>query len=195
MKLGQTPSQTVGPYFAYGLTPEQYLYSFRSAFTPVLVRDDTPGTLIEIVGQVLDGAGNPIGDAMIEIAHADASGRFVSTLEAVAASGFTGFGRCGTGTDPQHCYRFRTIKPAACAADEAPYVNVIVTMRGMLVHAFTRLYFEDEAQANAQDAVLQSVPAERRDTLIARRQAREGQLAYRFDIHMQGDRETVFFDL
>lgn len=195
MKLGQTPSQTVGPYFAYGLTPEQYLYDFRSAFRPVLVRDDTPGTVIEITGQVIDGAGNPINDAMIEIAHADANGRFVSTLQDVAATGFTGFGRCGTGTDAQNRYSFRTVKPAACGPDEAPYVNVIVTMRGMLVHAFTRMYFEDEAQANANDPVLQSVPAERRDTLIARREAREGRIVYRFDIHMQGERETVFFDL
>ncbi|GAA5236038.1 protocatechuate 3,4-dioxygenase subunit alpha [Verticiella sediminum] len=195
MKLGQTPSQTVGPYFAYGLTPEQYLYDFRSAFTPVLVRDDTPGTPIEITGQVIDGAGKPINDAMLEIAHADASGRFVSSLQEVEASGFTGFGRCGTGTDAQNRYRFRTIKPAACGEGEAPYVNVIVTMRGMLVHAFTRMYFEDEAQANAQDPVLQSVPGERRETLIARREAREGRIVYRFDIHMQGERETVFFDL
>ncbi len=195
MSFGQTPSQTVGPYFAYGLTPEQYHYSYPSAFHPVLVRDDTPGTLIEITGRVFDGAGNPVGDAMIEIAHADASGAFVSTLQDVERTGFTGFGRCGTGTDAANRFVFRTVKPGACGPDEAPYVNVIVTMRGLLVHAFTRIYFEDDAQANARDAVLNSVPAERRDTLIARREAREGRIAYTFDIHMQGDKETVFFDL
>lgn len=195
MKLGQTPSQTVGPYFAYGLTPEQYLYNFRSAFGPALVREDTPGTLIEITGRVFDGAGNVVGDAMIEIAHADAQGKFVDTLQEVERTGFAGFGRCGTGTDADNRFSFRTVKPGACGPDQAPYVNVIVTMRGMLLHAFTRIYFEDEAAANAKDAVLASVPAERRDTLIARRQAREGRIAYTFDIHMQGDRETVFFDL
>lgn len=195
MTLGQTPSQTVGPYFAYGLTPEQYLYNFRSAFRPVLVRDDTPGTLIEIRGRVFDGAGNPVGDAMIEIAHAAADGTFVDSLQEVERTGFTGFGRCGTGTDAANRFYFQTVKPGACGPDEAPYVNVIVTMRGMLVHAFTRIYFDDEAEANAKDAVLASVPAERRDTLIARREAREGRITYTFDIHMQGDRETVFFDL
>ena len=195
MKLGQTPSQTVGPFFAYGLTPEQYLYDFRSAFKPVLVREDTPGTHIEITGQVIDGAGNPVSDAMVEIAHADADGKFVTSLADIDKTGFTGFGRCGTGTDAQNRFAFRTIKPGACAQGEAPYVNVIVTMRGMLVHAFTRIYFGDEAAANANDPVLASVPAERRDTLIAKREGREGQIVYRFDIRMQGDAETVFFDL
>lgn len=195
MKLGQTPSQTVGPYFAYGLTPEQYLYNFRSVFTPVLVQDDTPGTLIEITGQVLDGEGKPINDAMLEISHADASGKFVSTVDEVQTSGFTGFGRCGTGTDVGNRYRFRTIKPGATSAGEAPYVNVIVTMRGMLVHAFTRIYFSDEAEANARDAVFNSVPAERRNTLIAQRQDLNGRILYHYTIRMQGDEETVFFDL
>ncbi len=195
MKLGQTPSQTVGPYFAYGLTPEQYLYDFPSLFPPVLVRPDTPGEVIQITGQVLDGAGNPINDAMLEIAHADAQGKFVTSPEQVEASGFTGFGRCGTGTDPQNRYTFHTIKPGATNASEAPYVNVIVSMRGMLVHAFTRIYFDDETAANEKDAVLNSVPAERRQTLIARREERKGRVVYHFDLHMQGDHETVFFDL
>lgn len=195
MKHGQTPSQTVGPYFAYGLTPEQYLYNFRSAFTPVLVQDNTPGTLIDITGQVLDGAGNPVNDAMLEIAHADASGKFICTLDDIHASGFTGFGRCGTGADVHHRYRFRTIKPGAVNPDEAPYVNVIVTMRGMLAHAFTRIYFSDEADANARDAVLNSVPAERRNTLIAQREDLDGRIVYHYTIRMQGAQETVFFDI
>jgi len=195
MKLGQTPSQTVGPYFAYGLTPEQYLYNFRSAFTPVLVQDNTPGTLIEITGQVLDGEGNPVNDAMLEISHADASGKWVSTLEDVQSSGFTGFGRCGTGADVHNRYRFRTIKPGALNADEAPYVNLIVTMRGILVHAFTRIYFSDEAEANARDAVLNSVPTDRRNTLIARREDLDGRILYHYTIRMQGSEETVFFDI
>lgn len=195
MKLGQTPSQTVGPFFAYGLTPQQYCYDFRSVFPPVMVRPDTPGTFIEITGQVLDGEGKPIDDAMIEIAHADANGKFVTSVEEVEKTGFTGFGRCGTGTDPENRFFFYTIKPGACSEGEAPYINAIVTMRGMLVHAFTRIYFDDESAANAKDPVLQSVPAERRDTLIAKREERGGRVIYRFDIRMQGDHETVFFDL
>src|SRR5690606_18830794 len=111
------------------------------------------------------------------------------------ASGFTGFGRCGTGTDPQNRYRFHTIKPGAVSADEAPYINVIVTMRGMLLHTFTRIYFSDEAEANARDAVLNSVPAERRNTLIAQRKDVGGRVVYEFTIRMQGDQETVFFDI
>ena len=88
-----------------------------------------------------------------------------------------------------------TIKPGANAAGEAPHIQVIVAMRGMLLHAFTRIYFADEAEANARDAALQSVPAERRDTLLARRNEEGGRVVYRFDIHMQGPRETVFFDV
>jgi protocatechuate 3,4-dioxygenase, alpha subunit len=192
--LGQTPSQTVGPYFAYGLTPRQYFYDHGSAYTPVLAQPKAEGEHITVTGRVLDGAGQPVNDAMIEIAQLDAQGREVTSAEQAKERGFTGFGRCGTGTDPQLRFTFTTVKPGA-AAGEAPHIDVIVFMRGMLSHAFTRLYFDDEAAANAKDAVLQSVPAERRATLVARREVQPGGVVYHFDIHMQGDRETVFFDL
>lgn len=192
--LRQTPSQTVGPYFAYGLTPEQYGYAFRSLFTAQLARPDTPGEHITLAGRVLDGPGNPVNDAMIEIVHADAQGRLIESVEQRAqAGGFRGFGRVGTGTDGS--YAFATIKPGAIGADGAPHVAVIVTMRGLLNHVFTRIYFEDEAEANARDAVLTQVPAERRDTLIARRETLPAGTVYRLDIRMQGPQETVFFDL
>ena len=90
---------------------------------------------------------------------------------------------------------FHTVKPGAETAGEAPHINVIVTMRGLLLHTFTRIYFSDEADANAKDAVLQSVPADRRGTLIAERVAQNGAVRYLFDIRMQGDGETVFFDV
>jgi len=90
---------------------------------------------------------------------------------------------------------FHTVKPGAEAAGEAPHINVIVLMRGLLLHTFTRIYFSDEAEANAKDAVLDSVPAERRDTLIAKRSESGGAVTYRLDIHMQGPAETVFFDV
>src|SRR5690606_31283720 len=108
---------------------------------------------------------------------------------------FRGFGRVGTGTDPQNRYWFDTIKPGAIGDGQAPHINVVVMMRGLLSHVFTRIYFSDEAAANAADRVLGSVPADRRDTLIAMREEAPAGVIYRFDIRMQGDRETVFFDV
>ena len=194
MKLGQTPSQTVGPYFAYGLTPAQYGYAYRSAYGTALAEARTPGEPIVVTGRVLDGEGKPVDDAMIEIRHADAKGRYTESEEQVETTGFTGFGRCGTGTDRDNRFRFETIKPGSVAS-QAPHIDVIVTMRGILSHAFTRIYFDDEAAANARDEVLTSVPEERRPTLIARREALPGRTTYHFDIRMQGPQETVFFDL
>ncbi|VVE21663.1 protocatechuate 3,4-dioxygenase subunit alpha [Pandoraea soli] len=191
----QTPSQTVGPYFAYGLSPEQYRYDFKSAFTPVVALDRAEGEAIRVVGQVLDGAGQPINDALIEVMQADAAGRYVQSAEDIERTGFAGTGRCGTGTHAEHCFVFDTIKPGAAAPGEAPRIDVILTMRGLLNHLFTRIYFDDEAAANALDPVLQQVPAERRHTLIARREVSGGRVSYRFDIRMQGDEETVFIDL
>jgi len=191
-KLGQTPSQTVGPFFAYGLTPEQYGYAYRSSHGAVLWNEAVAGERIRISGRVLDGAGKPIEDAMIEIWQADATGRYA---DARRKDGFRGLGRCGTGTDPQRRFWFDTIRPGAAEAGAAPFINLIVLMRGMLVHAYTRLYFPDAAAANANDPVLLSVPTARRKTLVATRDRRANGTAYRFDIRMQGPRETVFFDV
>jgi protocatechuate 3,4-dioxygenase alpha subunit len=194
-QLKQTPSQTVGPFFAYGLTPTQYGYDLKSLFTPVLAQPHAQGEHIRITGQVFDGAGQPILDAIVEISQPDASGQPVTSVADAAAKGFTGFGRCGTGTLPQNHYLFETVKPGVAAPGQAPFINVCVTMRGLLVHTFTRIYFDDEAEANSRDAVLVSVPAERRATLIAKREMTGAGTVYRFDIHMQGENETVFFDL
>ena len=196
MTLKQTPSQTVGPYFAYGLTPEQYGYDFSSIADGDLTTAETQGERIRIEGRVFDGAGEPVNDAMIEIWQADARGRYAHPADERSSNEtFSGFGRTGTGTDPENRFIFRTIKPRAPGDGEAPHINVIVFMRGILSHAFTRLYFPDETEANAGDAVLNAVPADRRDTLVAEREDRSGETVYRFDIHMQGDRETVFFDV
>ena len=192
---GQTPSQTVGPYFAYGLVPSQYGYAFPSLFGADLAESRTPGLPIVIRGAVFDGQGAAIGDALIEIRHADAEGRYPATPAEVAANGFRGFGRMGTGTLPGHEFAFRTIKPGATPDGQAPHVDVIVMMRGLLVHAFTRLYFDDEPLANAADPVLSAVSSARRGTLLARREAMPGGVVYRFDIRMQGEGETVFFDV
>jgi protocatechuate 3,4-dioxygenase alpha subunit len=195
MKLTQTPSQTVGPYFAYGLTSEQYGYDFKSLFGPLLAQPQAEGEHIRLTGRVFDGDGVPINDAMLEIRQPDARGRFVASRAEAVASGFCGFGRCGTGTHPGLHYWFDTVKPGAAAPGEAPCIDVIVTMRGTLLHAFTRIYFDDEAEANARDPVLAAVPAERRATLIAKRQLEPGGVSYLFDVRMQGPKETVFFDL
>jgi protocatechuate 3,4-dioxygenase, alpha subunit len=187
--LGQTPSQTVGPFFAYALTPEQYGYAFSSIAGPDMADEAVAGARITLEGQVLDGKGAPITDAIVEIWQADATGRYLT--ESAGNSRFTGFGRCGTGTCAEGFYRFTTIKPGALSAGEAPHINIIITMRGLLLHVFTRAYFAGEA-ANAADPVLAQVPEERRGTLIANQTAPG---VWRFDIRMQGDDETVFFDL
>jgi protocatechuate 3,4-dioxygenase alpha subunit len=189
----QTPSQTVGPYFAYGLSPDQYGY--QQQLTGIAGSDmagaDVEGQRIRVEGQVFDGTGQPISDALIEVWQADAMGRYAHPADPRGSnSNFKGFGRCGTGTDPRNRFWFDTIKPGSAEDGAAPHLNVIVTMRGMLLHAFTRIYFSDEP-ANATDKVLALVPADRRDTLIAKH---AGGNLYRFDIYMQGERETVFFD-
>ena len=196
MRLKQTPSQTVGPFFAYGLTPEQYGYPFRSLAGPILVDSDTPGERIRITGRVLDGKGNPVPDAMIEIWQANAEGRYAHPADQRGSNvRFKGFGRCGTGTDPENRFAFETIKPGPIGDGQAPHVNVIVFMRGMLSHVYTRIYFADEGEANAHDRVLASIDEARRDTLIAAREMTPGGAVYRFDLHMQGPDETVFFDV
>ena len=196
MSPKQTPSQTVGPYFAYGLTPEQYGYDFASIAGGVLTDDDTEGVRIRIEGRVLDGEGVAVPDAMIEIWQADARGRYAHPADPRGANAaFGGFGRVGTGSDPQRRFVFATVKPGAPAEGQAPYINVIVFMRGLLSHAYTRLYFSDESEANAADPVLAAVPEERRGTLIAERAETPAGPVYRFDIRMQGEQETVFFDV
>ncbi len=193
--FGQTPSQTVGPYFAYGLTAAQYGYDFDQPFDSVVALEGASGERIRLEGRVIDGDGKPVNDALVEISHVDGEGRYPASVENAAAIGFRGFGRAGTGTDAQNRYVFQTVKPAAEAPGEAPHINVIVMMRGLLLHTFTRVYFSDEAAANAEDAVMQSVPEARRQTLVAERVEVGGAVTYRFDIHMQGAQETVFFDV
>ena len=186
---GQTPSQTVGPYFALGLTAEQYGYPHSSIAGNDLVRSDGIHQVITITGQVIDGEGTPIDDAMVEIWQADATGRYPN---AGSNTSFAGFGRCGTGLDDANRFSFRTIKPGAPGGGHAPHINVAVLMRGGLNHLFTRIYFPEDSKQHDADQILTAVPAERRHTLIA---ARDSDNAYRFDIHMQGEQETVFFDV
>jgi protocatechuate 3,4-dioxygenase alpha subunit len=192
---GLTPSQTVGPYFAYGLTPGGK-YEWNDAFSNDLVTPDATGDRIRIAGQVFDGDGAVIPDAMLEIWQADAQGRFADPQDkrALPNATFKGFGRCGTSAKGE--FSFDTIKPGIVpdpdGKPQAPHVLLAIYARGMLLHLYTRIYFDDEAERNAADPILALVPTERRATLIAKREA--GSATYRFDIHLQGDDETVFFD-
>ena len=199
MKRGQTPSQTVGPFFAYGLVPEQYNYAFASVADGNMVDDTTEGQRIRILGHVYDGAGDLVPDALIEIWQANAHGRYNHPADDrkdnLLDPNFRGFGRTGTGTTPDNRFVFNTIKPGSVDGEQAPHLNVIVLMRGMLLHAYTRIYFSDEGESNATDPLLSLVPEDRRGTLIATRDVELPGRVYRFDIHMQGDRETVFFDV
>jgi protocatechuate 3,4-dioxygenase alpha subunit len=193
---GITPSQTVGPFFAYGMTPNGK-YAWNDAFTNNLVTPDTIGDRIRIEGRVFDGDGQPVPDCMLEIWQADASGRFADPKDsrALPNSKFRGFGRCGT--DPNGDYAFDTIKPGSIpdpdGTPQAPHILLAIFARGMLLHNYTRIYLDTEA-ANAVDPVLALVPSERRATLIANH-APGGNAVYRFDIHLQGDHETVFFEI
>jgi protocatechuate 3,4-dioxygenase alpha subunit len=194
---GLTPSQTVGPFFKYGLTPNGQ-YAWNDAFTSNLLTPDTSGDRIRITGRVFDGDGQPVPDCMLEIWQADAQGRFADPQDkrALPNATFRGFGRCGT--DANGDYAFDTIKPGSVpdpdGKPQAPHILVAVFARGMLLHNYTRIYFDGEA-ANAGDPVLALVPPDRRPTLIASREAGNGNPVYRFDIRLQGDNETVFFDI
>ncbi len=200
----QTASQTVGPYFHYALTPEPY--GRTGIAGGVLASADTPGERVRIVGRVLDGAGQPVPDAMVEIWQANAAGRYnhpADTREEAALDpGFRGFGRLGT--DADGAFSFETIKPGPVPGRgntlQAPHINLILFARGMPDHAFTRIYFSDEATANRDDPVLTAVEAARRATLVATREETPGGpaspngIVYRLDIRLQGEAETVFFD-
>lgn len=188
-KLQQTPSQTIGPFFAYSLTAQQYGYNFNSIVNGSLIIDSAEGEQIFITGNIFDGEGNAIHDAMIELWQADANGNYQNQFK---TDGFKGFGRLGTGTEEDKSFTFKTIKPGS-VNNQAPHINVILFMRGSLHVLYTRIYFNDEL--NDHDPILVSVEPQRRDTLIAKRTEKEGKIFYHFDIHMQGEKETVFFDI
>jgi protocatechuate 3,4-dioxygenase alpha subunit len=165
----------------------------------VLTQPETAGERIRIEGHVLDGDGLPVPDAMVEIWQANAHGRYNHKADQGAAHldpTFLGFGRCGTAEDGS--YWFETIKPGRVTFYQeqlqAPHICVTVFSRGLLNHLVTRLYFEDE-QTNAVDPILRCVPDERRSTLLARRENIDETVVYRFEIIMQGEGETAFFNL
>jgi protocatechuate 3,4-dioxygenase alpha subunit len=196
--LGITPSQTVGPFYAYCLTPTKY--KLHEIFTNDLIVPGLEGEKIRIEGRVLDGDNVGIPDAMIEIWQADAKGGFGHARDHQGANtGFKGFGRVEP--DNEGKYHFLTIKPGRVKTPEgklqAPHIDVAVFARGMLKHLVTRIYFGDE-ESNKEDPVLAQVPADRRETLVAKPQGNGGEKVYRFDIRIQegaeGPLETQFFE-
>ncbi len=187
-----TSSQTVGPFFSPALLRED-------ARRQVLVQPETVGERIRIEGHVLDGDRLPVPDALIEIWQANAHGRYNHPADkgpALLDASFLGFGR--SGTENEGTYWFETIKPGPVPFDskqlQAPHISVTVFARGLLNHLVTRLYFADEP-ANAHDAVLLCVPESQRATLLAQRQQEGTHLVYRFNIILQGEGETAFFNV
>jgi protocatechuate 3,4-dioxygenase, alpha subunit len=186
VRLPETPSQTIGPFFAVGLL---------WADGPEVVGEGTPGATL-LTGRVVDGAGAPVGDALVETWQADPDGRFdhPDDPRGPAAAGFRAFGRCPT--DALGRWAIRTVKPGplptAGGGIEAPHINVSVFARGLLDRLVTRVYFPDEPEANAADPLLAGIQDPRaRASLIAVADGDE----LRFDIHLQGPHETTFLAL
>jgi protocatechuate 3,4-dioxygenase alpha subunit len=185
-ELGLTPSQTVGPYLSIGL--------LREVVTPEVVSRDDPRAIV-IRGRLLDGAGAPVPDGMIEVWQANEAGRYAHASdprdELSLEEGFLGFGR--SGTEEEGRFELVTLKPGVVPHPDgrlqAPHLVVGVFARGLLKRLATRMYFPDEERANAADPVLALLPPERRSTLVAIQD--DGFL--RFDIRLQGGAETVFF--
>ena len=181
--LKLTPSQTVGPFFTIGLSAVE---DHNPLGSPIGNTITGAGQEITLCGRILDGNGEPVVDALVEIWQADSNGTY-------AAEGFIGFARSDTSNNVDSSYSFTTIKPGAVNASDAPYISMIISMRGLLTHTYTRLYFSDEAQTNSNDPVLSQIPEGRRATLLAQRHGDDPIPSYQFDVRMQGDNETVFF--
>jgi len=203
----ETASQTAGPYVHIGLAPHAAGFDiFENNFGSVLVADGTKGQRIRIEGRVLDGIGTVLKDVLIEIWQANADGRYAHPGDRQSGKSldptFRGWGRSCTDFE-SGIYTFDTIKPGSVMGRDnrpmAPHINAWIVARGINLGLNTRIYFSDEAEANAKDPVLNVIEWEaRRKTLVAEkldRKADQGAVVYRFDIRLQGADETVFFDI
>ena len=198
-RLKESASQTAGPYVHIGLTPNfcDIKGVYAEDLGTAMVNDKTKGERITVKGRVIDGSGTPLRDALLEIWQADADGLYNSPSEMRGSADphFTGWGRCPTHMDTAE-YVFETIKPGRVPFKDgrkmAPHITFWVVARGINIGLQTRMYFGDEEQANAEDPILQRIEHKVRvPTLIA---TRDGD-TYTFDIHLQGEKETVFFDI
>jgi protocatechuate 3,4-dioxygenase alpha subunit len=189
MSLHASASQTIGPFFHIGLT---------ALNTDKLAPPGIAGERVTIQGRVLDGHGKPVSDAMIEVWQANAQGKYAhpdDPQDKTVEQGFKGFGRIPT--DDNGMFRFTTIKPGRVPGPgntlQAPHLVVSVFMRGLLKPLATRLYFPDEP-SNAEDPILKLVPADRRATLTARKVSGGAEPLFEWNVIVQGEGETVFFD-
>lgn len=193
MEYVPTPSQTVGPYFSLGLT--------QNHSVPCIAAAEASGERVWLQCRVMDGDGAPLNDAMIEIWQADSYGRYHHSPQSQgphaqpADPAFRGFGRAGS--NENGVCEFETVRPGRVPGTgnilQAPHLNLAIFARGILLQLYTRIYFAGDP-ANEQDPILALVPAERRETLMAQPDPhRSG--GWRFDIHLCGEKETVFFDV
>jgi len=202
--LRETASQTAGPYVHIGLAPQAAGFDiFENNFGSVLATRDTRGERIQVEGIVYDGSGTPLRDVLIECWQANAEGKYNHPADRQPGksvdANFRGWGRTCSDFETG-LYTFDTIKPGSVTGRTgrpmAPHINLWIVARGINIGLNTRMYFSDETEANAKDPVLNLVEWEvRRKTLIAQRQNRDGRIVYRFDIRLQGEDETVFFDV
>ncbi|WP_279482979.1 protocatechuate 3,4-dioxygenase subunit alpha [Aureimonas sp. SK2] len=201
--LKESPSQTAGPYVHIGTNPNwvEITGVYKDDLGLVLVGPETKGERVIIEGTVTDGAGAPVRDALIEIWQADAQGLHNSAAETRgrADPAFAGWARQPV-SDRDGSFRFETIRPGSVpwpdGRPQAPHVTVWIVARGINLGLHTRLYFGDEAEANASDPLLNRIPEPaRRATLVAPRSTRDGLPVFTFDIRLQGEAETVFLDM
>jgi protocatechuate 3,4-dioxygenase, alpha subunit len=194
--LKQTASQTAGPYVHIGLAPGAAGFDiYEHELGGDIAGPNAKGERIRVEGRVIDGMGAPIRDVLLEVWQANADGNFAHPEGGGAVEdGFCGWGRVISDFDTGE-WAFETVKPGPVQT-MAPHLNLWIVARGINIGLNTRMYFEDQAEANAKDPVLNLIEWEnRRATLIARRTERDGKNVYRFDINLQGEDETVFFDV
>ncbi|KIC37736.1 protocatechuate 3,4-dioxygenase subunit alpha [Leisingera sp. ANG-M7] len=199
--LKETPSQTAGPYVHIGLAPGAAGFEiYDQELGWDIAGSNARGERIRVEGVIIDGTGSPVKDVLLEAWQANADGVYAHPEHTgVVEDGFRGWGRVITDFETGE-WGFDTVKPGPVTGRDgqmmAPHINLWIVARGINVGLNTRIYFEDEAASNAADPVLNLIEWERRRaTLIANRELRDGLTVYRFDIRLQGEDETVFFDI
>ncbi len=201
--IKETASQTAGPYVHIGLAPAYAGFDiFEKNFSNVVAGPNTKGERIKIEGRVFDGTGTPVRDVLLESWQANSEGKYnhpEDTQQKPLEDDFRGWGRICSDFE-SGVYTIETVKPGPVPGrngkTQAPHISLWIVARGINIGLQTRLYFSDETEANSKDGVLNLIEQEsRRKTLIAERSERDGEIVYTFDIYLQGENETVFFDV
>lgn len=196
--LKETPSQTAGPYVHIGLAPGAAGFDiYKEELGKDIAGPNAKGERIRVEGIVIDGTGSPVKDVLLEAWQANADGIYPG--QDMVEEGFRGWGRIISNFDTGE-WGFDTVKPGPVIGHVgpkmAPHINLWIVARGINIGLNTRMYFDDEVEANAVDPVINLIEWERRRaTLLAKRTERDGKIVYRFDVRLQGDGETVFFDI